>query len=219
MFDFVEPRVRRVVAEQLGVNADELAEDVSLTDDLAADSLDLLELALALEGELGIAIPESTLDEVRTFGDLLGAAHALTRRRRAAEAIDAAARPEPVWARVVSPRAPGGDIQRAGWLTPYTAETIAEDAIRAGRGARLEVAVPSSLSDERLAQLQDEFSWLGSRGVQVSVRRDQHLGPIGQRIRPHAAAGRAPPDSGGPPLPARFRAGKRGKRAPPARAR
>ena len=47
MFDFVEPRVRRVVAEQLGVNVEELTPEVSLTDDLAADSLDLLELTLA----------------------------------------------------------------------------------------------------------------------------------------------------------------------------
>jgi acyl carrier protein len=188
MFDFVEPRVRRVVAEQLGVNAEELALDVSLTDDLAADSLDLLELALALEGELGVVISESALAEVRTFGDLLGTVHALIRTRRAAEASRLEATPDLVWARVVSPRVARGDIQRAGWLTPYTAETIAEDALHAGRGARLEVAVSSSLSDERLAQLQDEFSWLGERGVQVSVRREQHLGTIGQRPRPHAAA-------------------------------
>ena len=43
MFELVEPRVRRVVAEHLGVNPEELTRDVSLTDDLAADSLDLLE--------------------------------------------------------------------------------------------------------------------------------------------------------------------------------
>ena len=85
MFDFVEPRVRRVVAEQLGVNAEDLAADISLTDDLAADSLDLVELAIALENEMGVTIPESTIDEVRTFGDLLGTVHALIRQRRKAE--------------------------------------------------------------------------------------------------------------------------------------
>jgi acyl carrier protein len=185
MFEFVEPRVRRVVAEQLGVNADELAAHVSLTDDLAVDSLDLLDLALALEGELGIAIPEAALDEVRTFGDLVATAQDLTRKRRRAEA---ATTPALVWARVISPRSAGGEIQHGGWLTPYTAETIADDALRAGRGARLEVAVPSSLSDDGLAELQDEFAWLGERGVHVSVRRDHHLGPIGVRVRPDAAA-------------------------------
>jgi len=189
MFDFVEPRVRRVVADQLGVNAEELTANVSLIDDLAADSLDLLELALALEGELGIAIPESTIDALRTYGDLLDAVQSLSRRRREAEAL--AARPVApalVWARVVSARESCGDIQRAGWLTPYTAETIAEDALRAGRGAKLEVAVPPTVSDASLAQLQDEFAWLGDRGVQVSIRRDHHLGPLGQRVRPYAAA-------------------------------
>jgi acyl carrier protein len=190
MFDFVEPRVRRVVADHLGVNAEELTSDVSLIDDLAADSLDLLELALALEGELGIVIPESAIDELRTYGDLLDNVQALSRQRRQAESRarkDVA--PALVWARVVSARGElGGEIQHAGWLTPYTAETIADGALRAGRGARLEVAVPSSVSDAGLAELQDEFAWLGARGVQVSVRRDHHLGPIAQRARPHAAA-------------------------------
>ena len=187
MFNFVEPRVRRVVAEHLGVGAEELARDVSLTDDLAADSLDLLELALGIESELGITIPEATLDAVRTFGDLIGAVQGIAHRHRETE-TRASAAPARVWARVVSPRPSGGEIQHGGWLTPYTAETIAEDALRAGRGARLEVAVPSTLSDDGLAQLQDEFAWLGERGVQVSVRRDHHLGPIAQRVRPHAAA-------------------------------
>ena len=187
MFEFVEPRVRRVVAEHLGVNPEELTRDVSLTDDLAADSLDLLELALVLEGELGIVVPEAAIDELRTYGDLLDRVHLLARERHAAET--ATGDTTLVWARVVSPRGEAsGDIQRAGWLTPYTAETIAEDALRAGRGARLEVAVSPSLSDANLAELQDEFAWLGERGVQVSVRRDQHLGPLAQRARPHAAA-------------------------------
>src|SRR5437870_840556 len=138
MFDFVEPRVRRVVAEQLGVNAEDLAADISLTDDLAADSLDLVELAIALENEMGVTIPESTIEEVRTFGDLLTTVHGLIRQRRKAEVrAGKTASPAPVWARVLSPRS-SGEIHRAGWLTPYTAETIAQDALRAGRAARLE---------------------------------------------------------------------------------
>src|SRR6184192_2979041 len=174
MFDFVEPRVRRVVAEQLGVNVEELTPEVSLTDDLAADSLDLLELTLALEAEFA-------LERVRTYGDLRATVHALLHLRHEA-GVRAGVTPLEGWARVVSSRGEaGGEIQRAGLLTPYTAETIAEDALRAGRGARLEVAVPPDVSDAGLVALQDEFAWLGARGVQVSVRRDQHLGPSGQR--------------------------------------
>ena len=188
MFEFVEPRVRRVVAEQLGVSPDDLSSDVMLIDELAADSLDLLELALALESELGITIPESQIDELRTYGDLLDTVRTLTKRRqqdRPTRDADAAF----VWACVSSPLArERGEIHRACWLTPYTAETIADDALRAGRGARLEVAVPSTLSDASVTALQEDLAWLGDRGVQVSVRRDHHLGPIAQRPHPHAAA-------------------------------
>jgi len=187
MFDFVEPRVRRVVAEQLGVNTEELTPDVSLTDDLAADSLDLLELTLALEAEFGIVVSESALERVRTYGDLRATVHALLPQRHAA--VRAGVTPLEGWARVVSSRGEAsGEIQRVGLLTPYTAETIAEDALRAGPGARLEVAVLPEVSDAGLAELQDEFAWLGARGVQVSVRRDQHLGPSGQRTRRPDAA-------------------------------
>ena len=188
MFDFVEPRVRRLVAEQLGVNVEELTPDVSLTDDLAADSLDLLELMLALEAEFGIVVSESALERVRTYGDLRITVHALLHQRDAAGAR-AGVTPLEGWARVVSSRGEAsGEIQRVGVLTPYTAETIVEDALRAGRGARLEVAVPSDVSDAGLAALQDEFAWLGARGFLLSVRRDQHLGPSGQRARRPDAA-------------------------------
>src|SRR5262245_1235523 len=65
--DATEPRLRHVVAEQLGVDTDELTAAVSLTDDLAADSLDLVELTLAIEEEFSLTLPESMLEEVRTY--------------------------------------------------------------------------------------------------------------------------------------------------------
>lgn len=73
MDEFVEPHVRRLVAEQLAVGIEELVFDVSLRDDLAADSLDLVALALAVEGEFAVVVPDRILDEVRTFGDLVRA--------------------------------------------------------------------------------------------------------------------------------------------------
>ena len=188
MFDFVEPRVRRLVADHLGVGTEELTRDVSLADELAVDSLDLVELALALETEFGISMSEATLDEVRTYGELADAVCGLARLRRETELRTDSAREPLIWARVVLPHGHGSELQRAGWLTPYTAETIAEDALRGGRGTRLEVSVSSTVSDDGLARLVHQFAWLGDRGVQVNVHRDAHLGAHGNRTHPHAAA-------------------------------
>ena len=185
MFEFVEPRVRRLVADYLGVSADELSPEVSLTDDLAADSLDLVELALALEGEFGIEVPERMIDDVRTYGDLVETAATLARDQEARE-IFPWSTPPMIWTWVV----PAGietdtGLLRADMFTPYAAEEIADDALRAGRGARLEVTVPAATTDAGLAWVQDQFAWLDERGVQVTVHRDHH-GAGGQR--PHAAA-------------------------------
>jgi acyl carrier protein len=184
----VEARVRRVVSDHLGVEPDELASDVSLTDTLAADSLDLLEVALALEEEFRIVLSESAIESVRTYGDLVAAVDAGLGLRESLRPV-VAEYAERVWARVISPAAQtGGDLQRAGWLTPYTTQTIAEDALHAGRGARLEITVSPELPDARIARLQQDFAWLGPRGIHVQIRRDHHLGTSGLRAHPHAAA-------------------------------
>lgn len=73
--------MRRLVSRHLGVGLEELGSDVSLRDDLAADSLDLVELALALEATFAIAIPDRMLDRVRTYRDLVEATGFLVGRR------------------------------------------------------------------------------------------------------------------------------------------
>ena len=183
---YFEVRVRRVVADHLGVEPEELGADVSLVDTLAADSLDLLDVALALEDEFQIVLAESVIDSLRTYGELVAAVEAAIARLEPLRPATELA--ERVWARVVSPASqPGGDLQRAGWLTPYTTQTIAEDALHAGRGARLEITVSPELPDARLARLQQEFAWLATRGITVQIRRDHHLGVVGLRGSPHAA--------------------------------
>jgi acyl carrier protein len=84
--EFVEPHVRRLVAEHLGVGVEELLPHVALREDLAADSLDLVELAVALEAEFAIGVPEHILDDVRTYGDLVHATAILIHARCAADA-------------------------------------------------------------------------------------------------------------------------------------
>src|SRR5262245_1386608 len=170
MIDNVEPRVRRVVAEFLGVDVVDLGPEVSLTDDLAADSLDLLELALALEGRFGIVIPEAVIDGMHRYGDLVELVEALTSEQQVPAEDEAPL----VWARVVPATEHGATIlERAGTLTPYAAEDIADDALHAGPGAHLEMCVSTHTSDIALARLEGDFAWLERRGIRVSVRRDR----------------------------------------------
>jgi acyl carrier protein len=86
MLEFVEPRVRHVVAEQLGVDVADLEPGVTLRDDLAADPQDLVELALRLERELGVVVSDRVVADVRSYGDLVDATVRLllTHRRRVA---------------------------------------------------------------------------------------------------------------------------------------
>jgi len=169
MFGSVEPRVRRIVSERLGVGMEDLAPEVSLTDDLAADSLDLLDLAVAIESELGIELSEPALEGVRTYGDLVRLTIALF-AERACDECGAAVSPA-VLARVV---VPGRQtvLERSVALTPYMAETIAEDAGWAGRGARVEITVPPDVSDSVLASVEQAFARSRALGIEVQVFRE-----------------------------------------------
>jgi len=83
-----------------------------------------------------------------------------------------------VWADVVSPdSALSPQLRRADWLTPYAAETIAEDAMRGGRGARLEITVARGTSPAALAAALKWFSGLPARGIEVRVRVATNTGP------------------------------------------
>ena len=162
---------------------EDVTPEVSLTDDPAADSLDLLELGLALERKFRVAPRPSSIELLRIY--LLAVVQALVPGPETAAAAAPQTRAGRFSARVVPAAGDSGrSLQRAGWLTPYAMETIAEDALHAGPGARLEVTLPSSVSDTELALLRDEFAWLGERGVQASVRRDYSIGPIAEHSIP-----------------------------------
>jgi acyl carrier protein len=78
----VEPQVGRLVADHLGVGLEDLGRHTSLRDDLAADSLDMLELGMALESRFGIDVPDRVLARVRSYGELVEATVRLLRKRR-----------------------------------------------------------------------------------------------------------------------------------------
>ena len=62
-------RVKKIVVEHLGVEADKVTEDASFIDDLGADSLDIVELVMAFEEEFGIEIPDDAAESIVTVGD------------------------------------------------------------------------------------------------------------------------------------------------------
>ena len=67
--DNIVERVKKIVAEQLGVNEADIKNESSFVDDLGADSLDTVELVMAFEEEFGIEIPDDAAETIQTFGD------------------------------------------------------------------------------------------------------------------------------------------------------
>ena len=65
----VEDRVRKIVCEQLGVSNDELNKDSSFVDDLGADSLDTVELVMALEEEFDLEIADEEAEKISTVDE------------------------------------------------------------------------------------------------------------------------------------------------------
>ena len=62
-------RVKKVTCEELGVSETEVTETASFVDDLGADSLDLVELVMALEEEFGVDVPDDDAAGLKTVGD------------------------------------------------------------------------------------------------------------------------------------------------------
>jgi acyl carrier protein len=62
----IEERVRKIVVEQLGASEDEVTSDASFIDDLGADSLDTVELVMALEEEFETEIPDEQAENITT---------------------------------------------------------------------------------------------------------------------------------------------------------
>ncbi|TAL38712.1 MAG: acyl carrier protein [Spirochaetes bacterium] len=64
-------KIKKIIVDQLGVDESEVTEDASFMDDLGADSLDTVELVMALEEEFGIEIPDEDAEKLQTVGDAL----------------------------------------------------------------------------------------------------------------------------------------------------
>jgi acyl carrier protein len=64
-------RVKKIVVEHLGVEADKVTEEASFIDDLGADSLDIVELVMAFEEEFSVEIPDDAAEKITTVRDAI----------------------------------------------------------------------------------------------------------------------------------------------------
>lgn len=67
----LEEKIKKIIVEQLGANADEVVPEASFIDDLGADSLDTVELVMALEEEFDIEIPDEDAEKITTVGEAI----------------------------------------------------------------------------------------------------------------------------------------------------
>lgn len=67
----VEDKVKSIIVEQLGISEDEVKPEASFIDDLGADSLDIVELVMAMEEEFEIEIPDEEAENIKTVGDAI----------------------------------------------------------------------------------------------------------------------------------------------------
>jgi acyl carrier protein len=66
----IEAKVKDIIVEQLGVNADQVKPEAKMIEDLGADSLDAVELVMAIEEEFGIEVPDEEAEKLISVGDI-----------------------------------------------------------------------------------------------------------------------------------------------------
>ena len=71
----IAERVKKIIIDKLGVDADEVTIEASFTNDLGADSLDTVELIMELEKEFDVSIPDDQAEKIQTVGQALSLIH------------------------------------------------------------------------------------------------------------------------------------------------
>ncbi len=67
----IEARVKDIIVDQLGVNADQVTTEAKFVEDLGADSLDTVELVMAFEEEFDIEVPDEEAEKLQSVGDVI----------------------------------------------------------------------------------------------------------------------------------------------------
>lgn len=167
--DRIEPVVRSIVAERMGVSSDDLLADVSFEQDLAAPPSDVTALVVVIEQAIGLHVSEVAIDRVRTYGDLVDVIV------DARSAIDDPTPPRVLLRTVLvsGRRERRGVLVRTGWSTPYGLASIADEARHAGSGACLVVTLPDDVAVADAARIEHALSPLVARGVTLRIHRAQ----------------------------------------------
>ena len=71
VYTMVFEKVKKLISEQLDVEEDVIKETSSITDDLGADSLDVVDLVMSIEDEFDVEIPEDQVENIKTVGDIV----------------------------------------------------------------------------------------------------------------------------------------------------
>ena len=166
--EHVEPVVRREVARYFGMSEADVRPELSFADDLAAESEDVFEVGSAVERALGVSVAEASLGRVKTHADLVDAV-------MRAYGHMALASPDPSFVRIRITRrgrAEGPWIERTGWLTPYLAETVADEAARLGDATRVDVWVAADAAWNTIVGANGRFARLSANGIRSFVHRE-----------------------------------------------
>ncbi|MES2995823.1 MAG: acyl carrier protein [Verrucomicrobiota bacterium] len=67
----IEERVKEIIVDQLGVNADQVNPEAKFVEDLGADSLDTVELVMAFEEEFDVEVPDEEAEKLQSVGDVI----------------------------------------------------------------------------------------------------------------------------------------------------
>lgn len=71
VLEMVFEKVKEIIIDQLDVDEDKVTEEASITEDLGADSLDVVDLVMSLEEEFDMEIPDEAVENIKTVGDIV----------------------------------------------------------------------------------------------------------------------------------------------------
>jgi len=179
--ELAEGRLRRLVAERLGVDNGQLGIHSQLGEDLGADEVDLLEIAVGMEEEFGLVLSDAALANLRTYGDLWASLQLFLQNLGDADAAELLASGIARVRVIRKPPDDQGSTLRAARITPRVIETIVDEVLWTQGVVRLEVACAPDTTDRQLARIAQHLARLRNHGVEVCVQRMGTAPSVGTR--------------------------------------